>query len=201
MPRLPALPGPPGTLPSITLLRWDADLWRIQNSDQVRYGTYPTPRYRFDAPHGEYPLIYACDSALGTFAEVYGERARRLGIDEGQRYLVHFMPRAPLWLVDLHDIQLLATLRLDERISVGDNYRACQAWALAFYRQLPQASGIRYRARKAGATVSNVALFADRCGELLDIATDTDRLESRATLVLRAAAVYNLIVKFPLKAP
>lgn len=192
------LPRPPRTLPNIALLRWDADLWRIQNTDQLQYGTYPAPRYRFDAPHGEYPLIYACDSALGGFAEVYGERGRRLGVNEGQRYLIHFVPRTSLWLVDLHDIQLLSTLRLDERISIGNNYRACQAWALTFYQQLPQASGIRYRARKAGATVSNVALFADRSAHLLDIVADTDRLENRMSLVLRAAAIYNLIVKFPL---
>jgi len=176
------------------------DLWRIQNGTVIVGRTYSVPRYRFDAPHGEYPVLYACASKVGTFAEVYGDRARRLGEHEGERSLVRLMPRAPLPLVDLTDVRLLASLGLDERISVGDDYAACQAWAHALWQGLPQIAGIRYRARKAGATVANVALFLDRCGEQLTSPPDeAHMLEELEEVVLDAADIYHLVVKFPFR--
>jgi hypothetical protein len=172
-------------------------LWRIQNGTEIVACAYPAPRYRFDAPHGEYPVLYACASLLGTFAEVYGDRARRLGEHEGSRYLVRLVPRAPLLLVDLSDMRLLASLGLDERISVGDDYAACQVWALALWQRFPEIAGIRYRARKAGATVANVALFLDRCGEyIVGPPDDAHMLKECETVVLEAADVYKLVVKF-----
>ena len=177
-----------------------AALWRIQNGTEIVARAYPAPQYRFDAPHGEYPVLYACASQLGTFAEVYGDRARRLGEHEGGRYLVRLVPRAPLPLIDLSDVRLLASLGLDERISVGDDYAACQAWALALWQRFPEIAGIRYRARKAGATVANVALFLDRCGDHVTRFPDDMRmLEDLESVVLEAADVYNLIVKFPFR--
>lgn len=175
-------------------------MWRIQNGTEIVARAYPAPRYRFDAPHGEYPVLYACASQLGTFAEVYGDRARRLGEFEGGRYLVRLVPHIPLPLVDLTDVRLLAALGLDERISVSDDYMACQAWALAFWQRLPEIAGIRYRARKAGATVANVALFLDRCGKhFANPPDEAQRLEERESVVLEAADIYNLVVKFPFR--
>ncbi len=175
-------------------------MWRIQNGMEIMSRIYPEPRYRFDAPHGEYPVLYACASQLGTFAEVYGDRARRLGEHEGGRYLVRLVPRAPLPLIDLSDMRLLASLGLDERVSVSDDYMACQAWSLAFWQRLPEIAGIRYRARKAGATIVNVALFLDRCGDHIVISPDDARmLEGLEAIVLEAADIYNLVVKFPFR--
>jgi hypothetical protein len=175
-------------------------LWRIQNRAEIVARMYPAPRYRFDAPHGEYPVLYACASQVGTFAEVYGDRARRIGDLEGGRYLVRLVPRRPLPLVELTDVRLLASLGLDERISVGDDYATCQAWALALWRELPELAGIRYRARKAGATVANVALFLDRCGTQFSNPPDeVYMLEERESVVLVAADLYNLVVKFPFR--
>ena len=171
-------------------------MWRIQNGTEIVARTYPAPRYRFDAPHGAYPVLYACASQLGTFAEVYGDRARRLGELEGERYLVRLVPQEPLLLVDLLDVRLLASLGLDERISVGDDYATCQAWAHALWQGLPEIAGIRYRARKAGATVTNVALFLDRCGDhIVGSPDDARKLEELEAIVLEAADVYNLVVK------
>lgn len=196
----PRLPLPPATLPPITPILWTTDLWRIQNGTAIVGRTYPEPRYRFDAPHGEYPVLYACASQVGTFAEVYGDRARRLGEYEGERYLVRLVPRAPLPLIDLTDVRLLASLGLDERISVGDDYATCQAWALALWQGVPEIAGVRYRARKAGATVANVALFLDRCAEhLAGSPDDAHRLAESEAIVLEAADVYNLVVKIPFR--
>ncbi len=196
----PRLPLPPATLPPITPILWTTDLWRIQNGMVSVGRTYTAPRYRFDAPHGEYPVLYACASKVGTFAEVYGDRARRLGEHEGERSLVRLVPRAPLPLVDLTDVRLLASLGLDERISVGDDYAACQEWALTLWQGAPEIAGIRYRARKAGATVTNVALFLDRCGEQLTSPPDeAHMLEELEEVVLAAADIYHLVVKFPFR--
>jgi hypothetical protein len=141
-----------------------------------------------------------CALDIGTFAETYVERGRRLGTAEGQRYLLEARPRAPLPIVDLHDEHVLAALNLDERISVGDDYTTCQAWALAFYSQYPDICGIRYRARKAGALVANICLYADRCASVLDVVA-APRLEEIPEVVLRAADRYRLTVHFPFKPP
>lgn len=195
----PPLPQPPRRLPRIEPFLWAGELWRIQNAPALQPRAYRQPRFRFDASHGEYPVVYACASPTGTFAEVYGERARRLGENDGGRYLLHLVPRAPLPLLDLQDVRLLASLGLDERISLGDDYPTCQAWALAFWQGFPDLAGLRYRARKAGAATTNVALFADRCADALAVAPSGSprRLEDLPELVLQAADLYNLVVKFP----
>jgi len=123
------------------------------------------------------------------------ERGRRLGKHEGGRYLIELCPRSPLSLIDLQDYRVLALFDLDERISVGDDYEACQAWALAIYQQYPAVSGISYRARKAGALVTNVFLYADRCATELDILS-ARRLDEIEEVVLRAADRYRLTIYF-----
>jgi hypothetical protein len=194
----PHLPPPPAVVPAIAPILWTTDVWRIQNGTEIAVRTYPAPRYRFDAPSGEYPVLYACASRIGTFAEVYGDRARRIGENEGDRYLIRIMPTIPLALIDLCDVQLLASFGLDERICVGDDYATCQAWALAFRQHFPEVAGIRYRARKAGATVSNVALFLDRClGDIAVPIEDAHMLQDLETIILTAADVYSLVVKIP----
>ena len=100
-------------------------------------------------------------------------------------------------MVNLKDDQTLSTLKLDARISVGDDYEACQKWAHAFYANWPEVCGIAYAARWGGVHTTNVALFPERCskdlkhkslGKLKD-----PHLEG---LVLEAADRYNLTVAF-----
>jgi hypothetical protein len=80
--------------------RWHKSLWRIQDSPDFNFRRYSEPRFRFDAPSGEYATIYANSSDIGTFAEVYRiERAGRLGPAEGERYLVEVTAREPLPLI------------------------------------------------------------------------------------------------------
>jgi len=190
-----ALPRPPGTLPEVNPLYWTALLWRIATHSTLEPHAHPTPRYRFDAPHGEYPALYTCAVDLGTFAETYVDRGRRLGPGEGQRYLLKLYPLMPLTLIDFHDARVLAAYDLDERISVGDDYATCQDWALAIYRHEPEVAGICYRARKAGATIANVFLFADRAMSRLEV-VNAQRLAEIEETVLRAADRYRLTVFF-----
>lgn len=189
---------PSGRIPHVARYALTGNLWRISNDSHFRFASYPSPRYRFDAPNGQYQSVYTCAQDIGTFAEVYVERGRRLGIEDGQRYLLELRSRIALALIDLHDIGTVSTLNLDERISIGDDYATCQACALFIYEQCPDVSGIRYRARKAGALTANVFLFADRCVDHLEL-VESRRLDEIEDVVLRAADRYRLTVAFPFK--
>jgi hypothetical protein len=184
-----------GPIPEVVFLEWEAPLFRIQDSDVLGYRAYPSPIYRFDAPAGEYAVIYANDSEVGVFAEVYVDRGRRLGMEDARRHLVRILPGRPLRLVDLRADDTLAALDLDARISVGDDYGACQEWALAFYERWSEVSGVCYAARNAGPTTRNVALFADRCASALT-PTSLGRLEDLEEIVLAATDRYGLSAPF-----
>lgn len=83
---------------------------------------------------------------------------------------------------------------------MGDDYATCQAWALALWRWFPDAAGLRYRARKAGADVANVALWLDRCLDRLRVPPeDARRLDEWEALVLAAGDLYRLTVTFPFR--
>ena len=192
--RPPPLPPPPERLPHIDLLPWTGDLWRIQNDLALVLRRHPVPRFRFDAPDASYAVTYACADLLGAFAETYRERGRRLGDEDGARYLIRLTPRRPLPVVDLRSEHLRVALHLDERISVGEDYQACQAWAQTFFRRLP-AFGICYRSRMADALVTNVALFTERCQHDLAVVA-LGRLRQLESVVLAAADRYNLTVHF-----
>ena len=175
---------------------WQGSYFRIQDSPGATFRSYPRPKYRFDAPSGEYATIYANSSDIGTFAEVYRiERAGRLGPAEGERYLVKIAPREPLPLIDLTDESLLSVLGLDDRISTGDHYDICQTWALAFYQDRPDVYGLRYWPRKAGRRSTNVVLFAERCSSFI-IVVSAHKLKHIEGIVLAARDVYDLVVKF-----
>ena len=175
---------------------WQDSYFRIQDSSEVTFKTYPQPKYRFDAPTGEYATIYANSSDVGTFAEVYRlERAGRLGPAEGERYLVEMVPREPLPLIDLTDERLLSDLDLDDRISTGDRYDICQTWAQTFYQDRPDIYGLRYWPRKAGRRSTNVVLFAERCTSSMSVAS-AEKLKHIEKTVLAARECYNLVIKF-----
>jgi hypothetical protein len=181
-------------IPEFVFLEWEAPLFRIQYSADLSHRAYPSPIYRFDAPAGEYAVIYANDSEVGVFAEVYVDRGRRLGMEDARRHLVGILPERPLRLVDLRAEGTLAALDLDARISVGDDYEACQEWGLAFYERWSEVSGICYAARNAGLTTRNVALF-DRCASALTL-TSLGRLEDLEEIVLAATDSYGLSAPF-----
>ena len=179
--------------------RWHErlSLWRIQDSSpQFSVRRYPEPKYRFDAPSGEYATVYTNSSDIGTFAEVYRmERRGRLGPAEGERYLVEITTTESLPLIDLTDVRLLSALRLDDRISTGDHYDICRAWALAFHQDRVDLCGIRYWPRKAGRDSTNIVLFAERCSAFVSVAS-ANKLKYMEGTVLTAADLYDLVVKF-----
>jgi len=175
---------------------WQAPLWRIQSTPKLAPRRYPAPRFRFDAPEGEFAAIYACADPLATFAETYRDRGRRLGPEDGDRHLLRLVPTRPLPVIDLRDERLRVALGVDERVSVGDDYTACQAWSGALFTGLPDAAGIAYRSRLSDARGTNVVLFAERCADSLNIET-LGQLATLEPLVLAAADRFGLTVYFP----
>lgn len=75
--RRPSEPG--GQLPAVEFREWTDPVYRIQDDDRISSRRYPKPRYRFDAPGGEYAVLYANDTKVATFNESYAEK-RRHGI-------------------------------------------------------------------------------------------------------------------------
>lgn len=177
-------------------VQWDCALWRIQRQESLTHGRYPTPRYRFDAPGGEYDVLYTNDSWLGVFGEVYADRrGRRLFEEDGDYYLIRLLPFSSLLLLDLRSNKTLSALGLDARISTGDDYEACQSWALALHAALPDLAGLLYAPRKAGERFSNVALFTERCAEDLEYSPQ-GKLRHLENVALAAQEEYRLVVGF-----
>lgn len=192
----PRLARPPqGQLPEVAFLAWEEPLFRIQDSETLAYKRYPGPKHRFDAPAGEYATVYANDSRIGVFAEVYVDAGRRLGQEDEGRHLVEFAPRVSLPVIDLLSEDTLREFKLDERISTGEDYERCQQWALKLHDQCPEVRGIRYGARCAGRSTANVALFAERCADSLQVHS-LGHLGALEETVLEAADRYGLTVPF-----
>lgn len=69
------LPEPPDRLP-VPFKPEEEELsaWRLHwEQDPLEARRYPTGRYRFDAPKGEYVALYCNADRLAVFAEVYGD--------------------------------------------------------------------------------------------------------------------------------
>ena len=184
-------------MPAVALRGWEDPVYRIQDEALISSRRHPKPRYRFDAPGGEYAVLYANDTKTATFNETYAEKRRRIPRVDAERHLVRIMPKRSLPLVDLTDDRTLSVLRLDARISVGDDYEACHQWALAFYEAWAEACGMAYAARWGGVRTTNVALFVERCSE--DIAVDSLGLLGDPVLealVLEAVDQYKLTATF-----
>lgn len=70
--------------------------------DPLEVRRYPTGRYRFDAPSGEYASLYCNADRLAVFAEVYGD-VRFIEAGEKQRRLSRTFSQENLRLVPLDD--------------------------------------------------------------------------------------------------
>lgn len=152
---------------------------------------YPTGRYRFDAPFGEYATLYCNAGRLAVFAEVYGD-VRVIEAGEKERRLSHIVSEENLRLVPLDDPGVQKRLGLDGRIGMSKQYPVTQHWALSLYRWFPDADGIRYLSRHAGEN-RNYCLFLDRCAEKLRV-EELGKMSALRETVLLAADRYHLEV-------
>jgi hypothetical protein len=103
---------------------------------------------RFDAPGGEYGVLYAGVDAHCAFIETLGHETgvRVLNdIDVRMRGLARIETRRPLRLVDLTGAGL-AHLGADERLCSGD-YSVAQRWSLALWQHPARPDGLYHRSR------------------------------------------------------
>ena len=103
---------------------------------------------RFDAPLGEYGMLYAGSDAHAAFAETFGQSTGINTVTPASlagRSLSSIEAIRPLRLVDLTGPGL-ARVGADERLSSGD-HEVAQRWALELWRHPAAPDGLRYRAR------------------------------------------------------
>jgi hypothetical protein len=143
-------PEPPADLDqrSLPILSTRADWFRIHQSRYAALFFGRTRRYRFDAPAGEFAVLYAGSDEQCAFVETFGHSLdiRVVTMDElRQRDLSQLTVNRPLRVVDLTSSGL-ARLGADNRLCTGD-YRLAQRWALALWRHPDQPDGLMYRSR------------------------------------------------------
>lgn len=138
---------------------------------------------RFDAPTGEYGILYLGSDPHCAFIETYG---RSTGINVvttkalAERCLSRVEAARPLVLVDLTGPGL-ARLGADERLCSGEHALA-QKWALALWDHPARPDGLYYRARHDPSRFC-VALF-DRVGAALRVIRQGSLIQPRQTPLL-----------------
>lgn len=187
------LPEPPERLPvPFALAEEEISAWRLHwEEDPLEARRYPTGRYRFDAPSGEYATLYCNADRLAVFAEVYGD-VRVMEASQRKRRLSRVISRESLCLVPLDDPGVQKRLGLDGRIGMSKQYPVIQHWALSLFRWYPEADGIRYLSRHAGEN-RNYCLFPERCAEKLQV-EEYGKISTLRDVVLLAADRYHLEV-------
>jgi RES domain len=164
--------------------------WRLHwEPDPREPPRYPSGKWRFDAPAGEYPVTYCNLDPYAAFAEVYGD-TRSIAPNQSQRAMSTIWSERPLLVIDLDNSETLAKLDLDLKISTCTDYKRTMAWSKALHHWYPKIDGLQYLGRHA-TTRLNLCLFLDRCKDALGFETEgtLGKLRSR---VLRAADAYNL---------
>ena len=110
---------PPGAPASIALVREAVSAWRLHwEADPLFPPVRPTGRYRFDAPAGEFPVLYANRDRLACFAEVYGDTGT-IEAAQGSRHLSLISALRPLRVVALDDAVTRRRCGLDGRIGTA----------------------------------------------------------------------------------
>ncbi len=171
-----AHPEPPADLDqrSLPILSTEADWFRIHQSRYAAIFFGRTRRYRFDAPAGEFGVLYAGSDEQCAFVETFGHSLdiRVVTMDElKQRDLTRLTANRSLRVVDLTSSGL-ARLGADNRVCTGD-YHLAQRWALALWRHPDQPDGLMYRSRLDPAR---------QCIALFDRVQDALIASSRGTL-------------------
>jgi hypothetical protein len=114
--------------------------------DALFFGSTGTSR--FDAPAGQYGVLYAADTPHCAFIETFGQSTgvrvvTRVALE--RRCLSHIEIDRALRLVDLTGPGL-ARLGADNRLCTAD-HGVAQQWALALWEHPQKPDGLLYRAR------------------------------------------------------
>lgn len=147
---------------------------------------------RFDAPAGEFGVLYAGKDAHCAFIEVFGHATGVRLVEQGElaaRGLARIAARRPLRLVNLAGGGL-ARLGADARLTSGESYAAAHRWALAIHDHPRRPDGIVYAARHDPRRVC-AALFDRASAELEATPLGSLADPAHAALVARVLDTYR----------
>jgi hypothetical protein len=105
--------------------------------------------FRFNAPQGEFGILYLGEDAYSAFIETYGWLTGERYITRKQleqRHLALVSASRLLKVVDLSG-KGLAKIGADGRLCMGDEYKISQSWSLALWKHPERPAGILYRTR------------------------------------------------------
>ena len=184
--KIGALPPPPTSLDDrdLLIIGCREALFRIHRVDQDPAFSGKTGLNRFDAPAGEYGMLYAAIDHHAAFIEVFGDALERTVRSTflSERGWARVEPSRELRLVDLSGPGL-AQIGADERLCSGEHHVA-QHWSLALWQHRASVDGLYYRARHDPSRMS-VAVF-DRAESAVTVLRDGGLLDSRNQAVLAA---------------
>jgi hypothetical protein len=143
-------PPPPGDLARrpLPLLQSTGPWFRVHRLEYAPIFFGRSGKSRFDAPGGEYGMLYAGVDARCAFIETLGHNTgiRSLNvIDVRTRGLARIETDRPLRLIDLTGPGL-TRLGADERLCSGDHAIA-QRWSLLLWQHPERPDGLHYRSR------------------------------------------------------
>ena len=173
-------PEPPGNVASLRLLvRQVGHGWyRLHRAGRGPLYFGKQARNRFDAPAGEFGVLYVAKDAHGAFIETFGHETGRVPFvteaELRERELCVVTATRKLGLVDL-SAEGLARMGADAELTSGSDYALSRRWASALHGHPRKVDGILYRARhdpaRSCAAIfdrAEPALSAKRSGSLLD---------------------------------
>lgn len=133
------------------------------NYDALHFGM--TRRSRFDAPNGEFGVLYVARQIAGAFIEtLVRDGIRELSEERIESYqITGITVSRGLKLVDLAG-KGLVRIGVDARLNTGD-YRIAQRWSLAFFAHPDKPDGILYPSRHD--PKQHLAALYDRTESLL----------------------------------
>jgi len=141
-------PEPPASFHlNVVVVRWT---WRRIHAlarDPLHFGREPLNR--FDAPAGQFGVLYVAKDAHGAFIETFGHATGVRFVTEKEvrtRGLAVVAFRRPLRLADLRS-EGLARMGADAELTSGPDYALSRRWALAIHDHPREPDGILYRAR------------------------------------------------------
>jgi hypothetical protein len=199
--RLPeGIPPPPDEAPSNPPSFVDAvlgDTWRLHDEDDPTVErTYPTGKYRFDAPTVAYGVTYVGHDKIAIYNEVYGDE-KVIPSSAADRRRSRIWSTRPLMLLALTDASVLTAFDLDLRVCTEKPYDTTQLWSQAWHRWYPDLDGLQFVARKSSPHLTT-CLYLDRCSAALRFDVEGTIADLRSD-GLRAARRYRLspLVFFP----
>lgn len=139
---------------------------------------------RFDAPAGEYGVLYVGADAHCAFIETFGHATGARSVTVGElasKGMATVKCSRPLRLLDLTG-KGLARIGADARLTSGDDYGLSHRWSRAIHDHPSKPDGVLYRARHDPQRLS-AAIF-ERVGPDLSVVSDTAMLDPGFATVL-----------------